>query len=96
MSWERGVGFQTGPCRILGPIKSPFFKTFWRLFHRKKGPLHEGITLARLMMGLTLSSSVISCDIILLILSFICYNFFGLERINSLQPPKIVAYEEQN
>jgi hypothetical protein len=36
------------------------------------------------------------CDIILLILSFICYNFFGLERVNSFQPQKIVAYEGQN
>jgi hypothetical protein len=35
------------------------------------------------------------CDIILLILSFICYSFFGLERVNPFQPQKIVAYEEQ-
>jgi hypothetical protein len=54
--------------------------------------------------------------IILLILSFICYNFLGgggwkgltlsipkkchnfvgLERVKPFQPPKIVAYEEQN
>jgi hypothetical protein len=48
-----------------------------------------------------------ACDIILLILSFICYNFGGLERVNPFHPksaavfepfaaPKIVAYEEQN
>jgi hypothetical protein len=53
------------------------------------------------------------CDIILLILPFICYNFLGwkgltlsnpknatiflgMERVNSFQPPKIVAYEEEN
>jgi hypothetical protein len=35
------------------------------------------------------------CDI-LLILSFICYNFFGLERVNHFKPPKIVAYEKEN
>jgi hypothetical protein len=26
------------------------------------------------------------CDIILLILSFICYNFFGMERVNPVHP----------
>jgi hypothetical protein len=51
------------------------------------------------------------CDIILSILSFICYNFGGLERVNPFHPKKyynflgwkgagkphkIVAYEEQN
>jgi hypothetical protein len=36
------------------------------------------------------------CDIILLILSFICYNFVRLERVNPLQPKKIVVCEEQN
>jgi hypothetical protein len=45
---------------------------------------------------LTLSSSVMPYDIIFLILPFICYNFGGLERVNPFQPPKIIAYEEQN
>jgi hypothetical protein len=45
---------------------------------------------------LTLSSPVMPCDIILLILSFICYSLFGLERVNRFQPQKIVAYEGQN
>jgi hypothetical protein len=52
----------------------------------------------RIILGLLLlilSSLVMPCDI-LLILSFICYNFWGLERINPFQSPKIVAYEEQN
>jgi hypothetical protein len=30
--------------------------------------------------------------IILLILSFICYNFGGLEKVNAFQPKKIVAF----
>jgi hypothetical protein len=37
---------------------------------------------------LTLSSPVMLCDIILLILSFICYKFFGLERVNPYHPKK--------
>jgi hypothetical protein len=37
---------------------------------------------------LILSSSVMPCDIILLILSFICYNFFGLVRVNSFHLKK--------
>jgi hypothetical protein len=45
---------------------------------------------------ITLSSPVMPCDIILLILSFICYGFFGLERVKPFQAPKIVAYEERN
>jgi hypothetical protein len=57
------------------------------------------------MVILTLSGPVMPCDIILLILSFICYNFGGLERVNPFHPKKcynyfgletIVAYEEQN
>jgi hypothetical protein len=38
--------------------------------------------------SLTLSGPVMPCDIILLILSFICYKFFGLERINPFHPKK--------
>jgi hypothetical protein len=36
------------------------------------------------------------CDIILLILSFICYNFLGWKGLTLSSPPKIEAYEEQN
>jgi hypothetical protein len=41
---------------------------------------------------LTLSSPLIPFVIILLILFFICYNFWGLERVNPFQPQKIVAF----
>jgi intracellular septation protein A len=41
---------------------------------------------------LTLSSPMMPFDIIPLILFFICYSFWGLERV---QPKKIVAYEGQ-
>jgi hypothetical protein len=47
-------------------------------------------------MMLTLSSPVMPFGIILLILFFICYNFWGLERVNPSQPKKIQAYEGQN
>jgi hypothetical protein len=40
------------------------------------------------MTILTLSSSVMPCDTIRLILSFICYNFLGLERVNPFNPQK--------
>jgi hypothetical protein len=42
--------------------------------------------------NLTLSSPMIPFGIILLILFFICYNFGGLERVNPIQPKKIVAF----
>jgi hypothetical protein len=38
--------------------------------------------------GLTLFSPVMPCDIILLILSFICYNFGELKRVNPFHPKK--------
>jgi hypothetical protein len=38
--------------------------------------------------SLTLSSPVMQSAIIFLILSFICYNFFLLERVNSFHPKK--------
>jgi hypothetical protein len=43
-----------------------------------------------------LFSPVMPFGIILLILFFICYNFWGPERVNPFQPKKSVAYEEQN
>jgi hypothetical protein len=41
---------------------------------------------------LTLSSPVMPFGIILLILFFIWYNFWGLERVNPFQSKKIVAF----
>jgi hypothetical protein len=43
---------------------------------------------------LTLSSPVMACDIILLILSFICYNFWGLERVMEMRDMKATREDD--
>jgi hypothetical protein len=74
--------------------------------------LNKVIFLEYFIGALTLSSPVMPFEIIRLIIFFICYNiwglerfnplntknctFFGMESVNPFQPPKNVAYEGQN